>query len=241
MNHIVCLSGGKDSTALALRLQEVEPRNYIYLCTPTGDELPELFDHWKRLEKLLGQPMVYLKHPAGLNGLIKTLNCIPSFRMRWCTRILKIQMCQVFLKDHQPATLYVGLRADEAERKGGIYGDIVTHRYPLREWGWNLLDVRNYLAKRGVEIPERTDCARCFYQRIGEWKALWKNYPDLYAEAEQQEKDVGHTFRTPGGAKSKWATSLKDLRKQFEEGKQYRGEKDENQLDMFKKCRVCEL
>lgn len=36
--HVVALSGGKDSTALALRLAETEPRDYTYVCTPTGDE-----------------------------------------------------------------------------------------------------------------------------------------------------------------------------------------------------------
>lgn len=40
--HVVALSGGKDSTALALRLKEIEPREYQYVCTPTGDELPDL-------------------------------------------------------------------------------------------------------------------------------------------------------------------------------------------------------
>ena len=47
MKHVVALSGGKDSTALALRLAEIEPREYIYVCTPTGNEPPEMFAHWK--------------------------------------------------------------------------------------------------------------------------------------------------------------------------------------------------
>ena len=61
--HIVALSGGKDSTALALRLKEIEPRNYIYVCTPTGDELPEMIAHWHKLSSLLGQPILRVRDP----------------------------------------------------------------------------------------------------------------------------------------------------------------------------------
>jgi hypothetical protein len=57
MKHIVAISGGKDSTALALHLAEIEPRDYTYLITPTGDELPEMVEHWEKLEQLLGKPV----------------------------------------------------------------------------------------------------------------------------------------------------------------------------------------
>jgi tRNA(Ile)-lysidine synthase TilS/MesJ len=58
VNHIVGLSGGKDSTAMALRLTEVEPREYAYICTPTGNEPAEMQAHWSHLEGLLGQPLI---------------------------------------------------------------------------------------------------------------------------------------------------------------------------------------
>ena len=58
MKHIVGLSFGKDSTCMALALQEREPRDYIYVCTPTGDELPEMVEHMVRIEQLLGQPVL---------------------------------------------------------------------------------------------------------------------------------------------------------------------------------------
>jgi tRNA(Ile)-lysidine synthase TilS/MesJ len=51
--HVVGLSGGKDSTCLALKLVEDEPRKYEFICNTTGDELPEMLDHWKRLEDML--------------------------------------------------------------------------------------------------------------------------------------------------------------------------------------------
>lgn len=43
--HIVGLSGGGDSTAMALWLADNEPREYTYICNATGNELPALFDH----------------------------------------------------------------------------------------------------------------------------------------------------------------------------------------------------
>ncbi len=54
--HIVGLSGGKDSTAMALWLHENEPRDYTYICNETGNELPEMhaaavlagFVHYKK-------------------------------------------------------------------------------------------------------------------------------------------------------------------------------------------------
>ena len=52
--HVVALSGGKDSTAMALRLAEIEPQDYVYLCTPTGDELPEMEQHWNGLRVCWG-------------------------------------------------------------------------------------------------------------------------------------------------------------------------------------------
>ena len=56
--HVVGLSGGKDSTAMALRLVELNPTTpYTFICTPTGDELPEMEAHWKLCEGLLGQPL----------------------------------------------------------------------------------------------------------------------------------------------------------------------------------------
>ncbi len=51
--HVVALSGGKDSTAMALALAEKEPRDYLYVITPTGNELPEMYVHWKKISDLL--------------------------------------------------------------------------------------------------------------------------------------------------------------------------------------------
>jgi 3'-phosphoadenosine 5'-phosphosulfate sulfotransferase (PAPS reductase)/FAD synthetase len=69
--HVVAVSGGKDSVALAVLLKEREPRPYCYVCTPTGDELPEMFKHWHHLGQVLGSPIIPIMHSTGLNGVIE--------------------------------------------------------------------------------------------------------------------------------------------------------------------------
>jgi hypothetical protein len=238
--HLVALSGGKDSTALALRLAEVRPDiNFTYFCTPTGDELPDMEQHWQHLGRLLGKPILRLHHKLDLHGLIDFYGALPNWRQRWCTRQLKIEVAKAHYLKHPGSVAYVGLRADEPERVGGIYGDIVEQRYPLREWGWGLSEVLNYLHERGITIPRRTDCARCYDQRIGEWWDLWKDYPDIYAHAEAQEIKYGHTFRSP--ARDKWPAALVDLRKDFESGQVPRGASIQHELFIEERCRACSL
>lgn len=237
MKHIVALSGGKDSTAMALRLSELEPNtDFTYVCTPTGDELPEMYAHWRKLGDLLGKQITPVMHPLGLNGLIEKQQSLPNWRQRWCTRMIKIEPYAAWLLQHSPCTSYVGLRADEEEREGGDYMDVpgVVMRFPMREWGWGIAEVRDYLAQRGVEIPKRTDCARCFFQRLGEWRDLWQEHPDVYEDAVQQEVRVGATFRSPG--RDRWPADLAGLRQEFESGRSIRGDKS-NPL----KCRVCRI
>lgn len=242
LKHIVALSGGKDSTAMALRLAEVEPRDYIYVCTPTGDELPEMTEHWNRLECLLRKPLVRLSD-CTLDELIQIEGALPNWRMRFCTRKLKIEPALRYYRSVAPCVAYVGLRADEdIDERGGIYGTEIEQRFPMREWGWGVDDVWQYLFDRGVHIPKRSDCARCYDQRLSEWYNLWRDYPQIFAAAEAQEELMGATFRGPN--RDTWPASLKGLRGRFENGDLPRGATDQTSFwddPRYRKCRVCSL
>ena len=218
MNHIVALSGGKDSTGMALRLAEAEPRDYDYVFTPTGNEPPEMIAHWLNLGRRLGKPLKPISSGHSLGGLIRMQMCLPNWRMRWCTRLLKIEPFETYVLRNQPCTVYIGIRADEGGREGVEYerlGDIVRD-YPLRRWGWGLAKVLDYLEQRGVTIPDRTDCMACFFQTLWEWWALWKFRPDAFAEAEQWEQMTGHTLRSE--QRDSHPAALKLLRAEFEAG-----------------------
>lgn len=220
--HVVALSGGDDSSLLSVLLKEREPRPYVYLCTPTGNELPEMFAHWQKLGELLGSPVRPIMHRTGLKGIIREQRMLPNFRARFCTRIAKILPYRAFLIEQAkigPVVSYVGLRADEPGRAGGAYDDIpgVTMRFPLREWDYTDPMVLAELAQRQIEIPHRTDCAVCYHQRIGEWYLLWVRHPEFFDEGIELEDEFDATFRTPG--RDSWPSSLRELKAEFAAGR----------------------
>lgn len=241
--HVVALSGGKDSTAMALRLAEVAPRDYLYFCTPTGDELPVMHAHWAHLERLLGQPILHLQLNGGLAGLIDHWGALPNWRQRWCTRQLKIEVAERLydvLSIGDDVEVYVGLRADE-EGRDGSYSERFKHHYPFRDWGWGIKEVWAYLNERGVSIPRRTDCARCFFQRLHEWFELYRDYPDLYQSAVDDETRTGYTYRSP--SRDTQPASLAELREKFKNGYVPRNVASTGDVYDFaeNKCRVCSL
>jgi hypothetical protein len=219
--HVVALSGGHDSTALALLLKEREPRPYAYVCTPTGNEAPAMFAHWNDLSVRLGSRLIPIM--AGtLGGLIKQQNALPNFRQRWCTRKLKIEPFIAWLLNQLedgPVVAYVGLRADEPTRVGGVYGQLgdIQTRCPLREWGYGEDEVQAALRERDCRCPNRTDCLVCYHQRIGEWYECWLYHNAAFMEGVQWEAETGHTFRTPG--RDSWPSSLKELGEAFAAGR----------------------
>lgn len=139
----------------------------------------EMFEHWRRMADMLGTPMM----PLVAGNLVNEAHrkkMIPNFRAQWCTRKLKIEPYQASLgklvKQYRRGVSCVGIRADEPEHKGGDYSVVigVESQFPMREWGWGINEVMGYLDKRGVVIRDCTDCALCFFQRLGEWWDLWK-------------------------------------------------------------------
>jgi hypothetical protein len=178
---------------------------------------------------------------GGLRGLVLEENSIPNWRMRFCTRMLKIEPYAAWLMQqsalHAEIVSYVGLRADEPDREGGDYARVpgVRSAFPLREWQWGLSEVLGYLRERNVEIPLRTDCARCFFQRLTEWYQLWLDHREIFDDAATQEAVFGATWRSPG--RDTWPAGLTELGEEFATGRQPTPRKDDPLRAL--QCRVC--
>ena len=98
------------------------------------------------------------------------------------------------------------------------------------------------MKEKKVTIPRRTDCAMCFYQRLGEWWNLWKDYPSYFDKIATLEDEIGHTLLSPGKF-TNWPHKLSELGLEFESGRKPRGA--EAVVPMFNDyrggCRVCSL
>ena len=217
------------------------------LVTPTGNELPELWEHWAKIAELVGAPTIKPKGPS-LDEVIRSQRMLPNFRARFCTRMIKVVPVIAWCKSHPGAVMNAGIRADEEERTG-IFSRSVTTRFPLQEYDMGLPEVLAILRKHRIKVPRRTDCAICYHQRIGEWYELWLDHPDLWAEGERYEADIGATFRSPG--RDSWPLAMVDLAAEFARGRvpasilrDRRGRANLTLFDEFDDaavCRVCSL
>jgi 3'-phosphoadenosine 5'-phosphosulfate sulfotransferase (PAPS reductase)/FAD synthetase len=121
VRHICGISGGKDSSALAIYLRRRRPDVEVeYFFCDTGAELPETYEYLTKLEAVLGQPIERLNAERGFDHWFELFRgALPSPQMRWCTKNLKIKPLEEWVGDDE-AVSYVAIRADESNRKGYI-------------------------------------------------------------------------------------------------------------------------
>ncbi len=193
MRHILSLSGGKDSAALAVYLRD-RVSNMEYIFHDTGKELPETYDYMARLESILGQPVTRttpddtFEHWLAVYG-----DMLPSNHRRWCTKMLKLKPFEAYIGE-DPCINYVGLRADE-KRTGYISTKPnITAVYPFQEDGLVRADIIRILEDSGLGLPpymewgrSRSGCYFCFYQQKIEWVRLKRKHPDLFDKAKEYE------------------------------------------------------
>lgn len=202
MRHILGLSGGKDSTALALYLKDKIPEIEYFFCD-THKELPETYAYLKKIEILLGKKIKILEAKRGFDHwLAIKKGFLPSPRKRWCTEQLKISPIERFVGKDE-AVSYIALRADE-DRVGYISTKPnIKPVFPFMNDGLIKKDIFKIIKESGIGIPEyyswrsRSGCFFCFFQRKIEWVKLSEIHPDLFEEAvkyEQEHKDGRRYF-----------------------------------------------
>ena len=174
VRHVLGISGGKDSTALAIYMRDRVPNMEYFFCD-TGKELQETYEYIDRIEAYLGRPVIRLSSDATFDHWLEVHGgFLPSPQVRWCTKQLKIIPFEKFVGDDFVCS-YIGIRADE-DREGYISRKPnIKPVFPFKEDGIVLRDVYRILEESGIGLPDyykwrtRSGCYFCFFQRKAEW------------------------------------------------------------------------
>ena len=200
--HVLGLSGGRDSAALAVFMRQYHPELDIeYFFTDTGKELPEVYEYLGRLEGFLGQQILRLNPDRDFDFWLKQYNdFLPSPQTRWCTRQLKLRPFEQWLRpkleNGETIYSYVAIRSDEEYREGyASKNERLIVRLPFKEVGIDKAGVLEILDSAGLGLPayyawrSRSGCTFCFFQQKIEWVRLKENHPEAFEEAKAYEKN----------------------------------------------------
>jgi 3'-phosphoadenosine 5'-phosphosulfate sulfotransferase (PAPS reductase)/FAD synthetase len=253
VRHILALSGGKDSSALAIYMRS-KGIDMEYVFCDTGEELEETYEYISKLQSYLCQRIAWLKSEKDFQYYLDLYSgVLPDANTRWCTRMLKLKPYERYIGSDEVIS-YVGIRADEAQRKGYISTKPnIKTVFPFVEDNIVKEDVYRILNESGLGVPiyynwrSRSGCYFCFFQQKREWIGLYENHPDLFEKAAAYEK-IGSNSRDS----YTWnqGESLYDLIKperiaQIRADYAKRLERDKNRfsakqklMDVFEECEV---
>lgn len=220
MKYIVPLSG-KDSVALAWFLRQQYPeRKFLYPGTPVVDrEPPELLFWLLEAARRCGGEYLRVNSRGFEDWLQHYGGYLPSAHARWCTRKLKIEPMEEWLKGlDEECTVYLGLRADE-DRDGNT-GEVkgLHYEYPFIDQDKGEEDVLRLVADLfGVSVPDgltggdlwrhlidhqalpefyrwmtHANCVGCIFWRIDQWRDFYFRDPDWYWRIAAQEDEGSH-------------------------------------------------
>lgn len=263
--HILSLSGGKDSTALALYMRDkVAEMEYVFC--DTDKELRETYEYLNRIEAYLGKRIVRLNANIGFDHWFQIYGgYLPAPNMRWCTRQLKLKPFEEYVGDDSIIS-YVGIRADE-DRIGYIsHKSNITTVYPLKDAGIDYAGVMKILDESGIGLPPylkwgrtHSGCYFCFFQKPIEWVRLLETYPEDFDKAQAYEKvsnEPGKTFTWIQGmplSELRKSVNVETIKRRYEESRErYRNTRGNRQLveilggldkddDERSACLICHL
>jgi len=205
--HILALSGGKDSAALAVYMKEEYPKLPLeFVFIDSGYELPETYRYLDKIRAVLNIKIREIggackKDRRNFEWWLKEKNYyLPSPQKRWCTDVLKLKPYAAWFNEtcrNCNIFSYVGLRFDEknSDRKGYIdTSGLLTPIFPFIKAKIVYEDIEHILNKSGLGFPEyyswrsRSGCYFCFYQTKREWIGLHDNHYKLFLKAASMEK-----------------------------------------------------
>ena len=161
IKHVLGISGGKDSAALAIYMSQKHPDVDVeYYTCDTGKELTETYDLINKLNSVLGKNIRLYKSIDELNSPEKNPfdhflamygGYLPSATARWCTGKMKLEPFENEI-GNTPTISYVGIRGDE-NREGYISKkENIQSIFPFRKNIWSEDVMKKFLANSNIDF-----------------------------------------------------------------------------------------
>ncbi|WP_264529247.1 phosphoadenosine phosphosulfate reductase family protein [Flavobacterium sp. N502540] len=161
IKHVLGISGGKDSAALAIYMSQKHPDIDVeYYTCDTGKELTETYDLISKLNSVLGKNIRLYKSIDEANSPEKNPfdhflamygGYLPSATARWCTGKMKLEPFENEIAD-TPTISYVGIRGDE-NREGYISKrENIQSIFPFRKNIWSEDVIKKFLNNSNLDF-----------------------------------------------------------------------------------------
>lgn len=214
--------GGVNSTALALWLMD-RGEDFLMVFADTGGEYPETLEYVDYFEEATGHSIDVVRaeivdgqdfSEGGLYQYSLYRHMVPFRSFRWCTRIFKIEPIQAYHASNGIEEAYVGIDAGEAHRAKQHIGDVATKIFPLVENNIDRAGCTEIIRAHGLDLPRKSGCYICPYQRIKQWNYLFRTHPELWDKAVALEENAHSAAGKPITFFDN-EKNLADLKKQF--------------------------
>ena len=214
--YLVSFSGGKDSTAMLLKLIEKGYPIDEIICCDTGKEFDEMYDHIKQVEQNIDIPITRLKSEKSFDYYMfehqksrgkhkdKLGLSWADFRYRWCTIRLKQDVINKYIRNKYPKKeyevyQYIGIALDERQRADKVKDEHYLH--PLISWRMTEKDCLTYCYSKGYhwgglyEKFDRVSCWCCPLKNLKELRVLYHDFPDKWKELKEMDERTYRKFR----------------------------------------------
>jgi len=194
MRNYLSMGFGVNSVALYLLMEQLD-MEFEAVFIDHGGDWPETYEYARYFIDT-GRPVTVLKPECyekkkdiifnDLYAYCWEYKIMPSMMHRWCTDKFKIKPINRYIK--KPCTMHLGIDAGEQKRAKPNQTKGVTSRWLLIEHDIDRQGCKDLITKAGLEVPPKSGCYFCPFQRIAQWRELRMKHPELFRKVQELEQ-----------------------------------------------------
>jgi len=250
---MISFGGGVNSVAMTVLLVKEGWQGPIVFAD-TGGEWPETYCYMDYFEEEFlaprsrtimrlspGSEYHRSKAQVPLEEYCLEAGIVPLVFARWCTDRWKVTPLLNWRRQQDMEKMLLAIAAEEAHRAKPR----PFRQYPLVDRWIDRDGCMEIIQDQGLELPRRSNCFFCPFQRMSTWRDLWTLHPDLFERAAAMERNasakVGKRFTLIPSRPDlgRIAPTLDELRVGYEKQMELPGF-EYGYLREFQGC-VCEL